>query len=81
MLQDITLLFPSCLVLRVILPLDLVKFHYAVSSCSFFFIQDFYEMLNIRKIGLERKPFNFHYFIGNSQALFQLGNMEDIMDC
>jgi hypothetical protein len=27
-------------------------------------------MLHIRKIRLERKPFNFYYLIGNSQALF-----------
>jgi hypothetical protein len=65
----------------VILPVDLVKFHHAVSSHSFLVIQDLDWMLNIGKIKLERKPFNFYYLIGNSQTLFQLGDMENIMDC
>ena len=81
MLQDIALLFLSSFVLRMILPLDFIKFHHFVSSDSFFFIQDFEGMLNVRKIRLERKSFNFHHFIGNSQTLFQLEDMENIMDC
>ena len=36
MLQNITLLLPSCLVLRMVLPLDFIKFHHFVSSNSLF---------------------------------------------
>ena len=80
MLQNITLLFLSGFILRMILPLDFIEFHYVVPSDSLFFIPDFDRMLNIRKTRLERKSFNFHHLIGTSQTLFQLGNMENIMD-
>ena len=36
MLQNITLLFPSCFVLRMILPLDLIEFYHFVPSDSLF---------------------------------------------
>jgi hypothetical protein len=79
MLQNITLKFPSCLIFRVILPLDLLKFHHIVSSHSFFFIQNFDGILHVRKIRLEREPFNLHCLIRNSQTLLQLRHMENIM--
>jgi hypothetical protein len=62
------------------LPMDFVEFHHIVPSHSLFFIQDFYGMLHVRKIRLERKPFNFYCLNGNSQTLFQLGNMENIVE-
>ena len=80
MFKNIAFLFPSCFILRMIFPLDFIKFHHFVPSDSLFFIQDFDKVLNIGKIRLERESFNFHHFIGNSQTLFQLGDMENIMD-
>jgi hypothetical protein len=80
-LQNIALKFPCRFIFRMMLPLDFVEFHHIVPSHFFLFIQDFYGMLHVRKIRLERKSFNFYCLIGNSQILFQLGDMENIVDC
>ena len=56
-----------------VLPLNFIKFHHFVPSHSFFFIQDFDGMLNVRKIRLERESFNFHHFLGKPSDTFLTG--------
>ena len=65
MLQQVTLLLLGGFIFRMVLPLHFAELYHTISGDSFFLIQDFYKVLHISQIWLERKSFNFHRFIGN----------------
>ena len=79
MLQDIALLFPCGVILRVVLPLNFVEFHHIVPCHSLLFVQDLDGMLNIHQVRLEGNSFNFHNFIRYPQTFIQLRYVEHIV--
>jgi len=78
-LVEVVFSFPCSFFLSVMTPLNLIHFNYLPSSTSFFPIQDFEGILDIREIWFHQDFLLFNNFSRNSDTLLKLRNMKDVM--
>ena len=73
--------FPCGFLIGVIAPLNLIKIAGLIPSNPSLEINIFYWLLRIDKIGLQLQFLNVNYLFWNTEALPELGDMENIMNC
>ena len=79
-LVEVVFSFPCSFFLSVMTPLNLIHFNYLPSSTSFFPIEDFEGILNIREVGFYQDFLLIDDFGQNSDTFLEFGYVENIMD-